>query len=192
MIQNWCGKLRKDSGFTLIELLTVIAIIGMLAAIAGPGLLKSLPNMRLKAAARDLYGNMQQARMGAVKTHHDWVITFDTTGNSYSIIDTGDGDFTTTGDNILVGAVVLTDYKSGVKYGHGSLVDGDSALKDTPRNFPDDNVSYTANRVNFNPLGTGKAGYVYLDNQDGTPFAVGTTSWGATRVVRWAGGSNWK
>lgn len=192
MILQFHREVRKSSGFTLIELLTVVAVIGVLAAIAGPGLLKALPNIRLKAAARDMYGNMQQARIGAVKTHQDWAIIFDPANEQYTIY-SGKGDDEDWGDNddFIVETVDLSGYKSGIKYGYATLTGTTASV--SGGTIPTDNVSYAANRVVFNPLGTGSAGYVYLDNQDGTVFAVGTRSSGSLRVVRSGGtGGGWQ
>ena len=68
--------LQKSSGFTLIELMIAIAIIGILSGIAVPAVMNWLPNYRLKAAARDLYSNMQKAKLEAVKRNSDAVISF--------------------------------------------------------------------------------------------------------------------
>lgn len=175
------------AGFTLVEVMVVLVVIAILGGISVPGYMKWMPGVRLKSAARDLYTNMQKTRMGAVKDNKDWAIQFDPGNNSYTIYsDSGDDDWTTTGDNVAVETVRLPGYQYGVAFGHGT-----AAKQATGDSFPDpyDDVSYTAERVVFNPLGTGDAGYVYLENQDqAATYAVGTRSSGALRILKWAGG----
>ncbi|WP_299978201.1 GspH/FimT family pseudopilin [Desulfobacula sp.] len=69
-------KVCRNSGFTLIEVMIVIGMIGILSAISIPSAMKWLPNYRLKAAARDLYSNMQKAKVEAVKRNTDVLIKF--------------------------------------------------------------------------------------------------------------------
>ena len=83
---------NRESGFTAMELMVVIAIIGIMAAIAIPGFSTWLPNYRLKTAARDLYSNMQKTKVGAIKSNSDWAIVFDPANKRYRICSDDGGE----------------------------------------------------------------------------------------------------
>ena len=58
---------RCEPGFTLVELLTVITIIGVLAAIAGPSFNDFIIQQRIRTAAFDLMADLTFARSEAIK-----------------------------------------------------------------------------------------------------------------------------
>jgi len=65
--------------------MVVVAIIGILAAIATPDLLSMLRNSRTKSDIRDIYSAIQYARMAAVKENQDADIVFDVTAKTYTV-----------------------------------------------------------------------------------------------------------
>jgi len=178
--------MRKD-GFTLIELMVTIAIMGIAASIAIPGFARWLPNYRLKSAARDVYSNMQLAKMGAVRENSTRRIVFATGAGSYSIWSPGaNGNWDGyAGDDVQVKTVDLSSYQSGVGYGSGNAT---KAATTAGGALPGDNVSYNppANVVVFNSRGTCNAGYVYLqNNKNTTTYGVGTRTSGVIRLLKW-------
>ena len=169
---------KKESGFSLIELLVIIVIIAILAAIAIPGFSAWLPNYRLRQAARDVYSNLQRAKVNAIKSNSEWRVYFDTTvtpGRYFLCSEPGangnwDNPPALGGDDVVEMTFELSTYQD-VDFGNGSAASGiDGWVFGVP-------YSYANPATNFTPRGTvDLIGYVYLSNTKGSVFGVGTPS----------------
>lgn len=76
-------EIRQNKGFSLIELIIVIAIIGIMAAIAAPNFTRYRDNANLREAARDLSSDIQLYKQRAIAENTNYEITFG--GNNYTI-----------------------------------------------------------------------------------------------------------
>lgn len=68
----------SNKGLTLIELMMVIAIAAILAAVSVPAFQKIIERQQLRQAAESLKSDMQLARVTAIKTSADIIVTRNT------------------------------------------------------------------------------------------------------------------
>lgn len=183
-----------QKGFSLVEIVMTMSIVAILMSISIFSAWNLLPNIRLKTAGRELFGNMQKARLLSIKNRTPVAIVFDHTNNTYTLYTSPgtDGSWLTPGDNTAQYTVTLADYKSNIAYGHGSLPAG----TEIGSTYGDD-ITYvlgpSQNVLQFKPIGTAHRGYVYLDHleRDDNVIAIGTDNSGKVMLRRRIRGA-WK
>jgi prepilin-type N-terminal cleavage/methylation domain-containing protein len=67
---------RTDQGFTLMELIVIVAILGIVAAIAAPSWLTLLTRQRLYDARANALDKIREAQSQAVRTARPWEACF--------------------------------------------------------------------------------------------------------------------
>jgi type IV fimbrial biogenesis protein FimT len=168
---------QDKAGFSLAELMVVIALIGALSAIALPSLLGNLPEKRLKNAARNLYSDMQRARLQAVKENNSVTVTFNTNAKTYSY-------------PVKEGGATTTRTRNLIEYGDVQFgCAGVTYWNDKANTVPDSGIT---GNITFSRTGTATSGVIFLgSNNVNACYAVEVTQFGAVQI-RWQhNGGSW-
>jgi len=175
-----------EKGFTLVEIIVVVVILAVIALFAAPEIINFGPNMRVKAASRDLNTNIQKLKLEAIKNNSNVVMLINTVacgglpsvvpspGGTYQMfIDNGAGAGGVAGDGIQNGTekfLPFTD-KSG------------DAIPDTDYDLPKNTALCGATSANLGftsrglfldpttnieplPLSDGSTGFLFTLNND--------------------------
>jgi len=154
--------MQKRSGFTLIELTVVIALLAILTAVCVPNFFDWLPKYRLKRAARDLYSNLQLAKMSAIRANKDCMVKYYKNPDRYTV-------------DLLKKTIRLSDYKSGITFhGPDNQTFAVAAITFNSRGSSNSGYAYLSN--------SGKTAY----------YRVGPLTSGAIKMQKWGGGTSWK
>jgi len=78
-------RLKNRKGFTLTELTVTLSILGIMTAISIPSYISWLPRHRLQTSVRQIYDDLNLAKIRAVKDNINALITFDIVNNNYTV-----------------------------------------------------------------------------------------------------------
>jgi len=86
--------MRTKSGLTIVELMIAMAIMMIAMGIAIPTYNRTIkPTADLKGAARQVYSDIQLARLRAVSNNIAYGLDFDSTADDYIVFQDADGSF---------------------------------------------------------------------------------------------------
>lgn len=177
------GGISK-AGFTLVETSIVLLILGIVAAVATPLIIRWLPDYRLRAAARDLMSNMQLAKMTAVKSNTNVAVVFNQPVGGqvfdYLVFVDANNNVEYDAGEAIVARVRLADYR-GVTF--DNTQGGGNGLT-----FPvnDDGlpaIAFRGNGVTRNNGGGFGAGTAFFRNINGRTLSVVVNAAGSIRII---------
>jgi type IV fimbrial biogenesis protein FimT len=109
----------NNKGFTMAEVVVTLSILALMATIAIPSFISWLPRHRLQTSVRQIYDDLNLAKMEAVKRNTDVFVQFSRANETYSVIlDSNNSGAVDGGDITLKNNIVL---ENGVNINSTSL-----------------------------------------------------------------------
>ena len=182
IMREFHKKETAHAGFSLTELMTVIAVLGIMVAIAVPGFIKWLPDCYLKSAARDLRASFQLARITAIKTGANCTITFNQTVDSdtcdgdpcdYVVFQDEDNDLVLDSSETTVKGVKWADYHASISTDSNTFTNNDDGLPA---------VAFRSNGIPRNSAGGFGGGTVSIKNSDNSEADIELSNAGNIRI----------
>jgi prepilin-type N-terminal cleavage/methylation domain-containing protein len=190
---------NRERGVTLNELIISLAVVGVLAAVGLPKLVKIVPNYRLTGTARSLVVQIHRAKLKAVLQGTIYYFDFDLDGDGN--LESG-GCFLWGDRNgnrrkeLLEKSYLLMNFETLTNVHLQPYSRKLGGPKRGPNNTKidaggGDGVSFSQNRIKFNPDGTCSTGTIYLHNSNGRTLAIRIRFNGLTQL--WMHyGSQWR
>ena len=175
-----------SEGFSLLEIIVVLAIMLLLAGVAFPIFTKISYNIRLKSAATNISGLMQQARILAARQNAIYTIAIPTAGGK-ACIDLDRNGTCGSGEPVILFNSNITP-ASGAPNGSGGQPSAYVLVGDTGTTNYDNatTLGYSARGLPCayvsSTCSTPAAGYFVYYLNDARPD--GTTGWAAVVVTR--------
>ena len=173
---------QASPGFTLVEVLTAVSLFGVVSAVAASNFVSYMPGYRVRGAALQIAGDMNQARLAAIKEGKQYYYV-PQAGTSYKIAyANGLG-----GQTDLKTVDVAKDYPQ-VRFGA-------TGITSEPYGTPGAPPAVPAAQITFNSDGTvANAAGVYIEpTVAGSHVQHGVTVTASGRIRVWHyDGSAWK
>lgn len=156
--------IRNSKGFSLIEVVVVVAIMGIVTAIAIPNMISWRAANKLRGVTAACQSDMQKAKLAAIKYGATGIVDFAVAGFSYrAYVDMDmDGAFNSANDRVLAertlpSGVTLT---SASFFGSGSKICFNS--QGLPVGVPNGTVVFTNSAGSSGKVVVNRIGRIYI------------------------------